>query len=287
MGCELCPRRCGTDRAARAGFCRASEKPVVAKTMVHRWEEPPISGTKGSGAVFFAGCNLRCVFCQNHAISRDAAGEGLDPPQLAERFWALAEAGVHNINLVTPAHVLPGVAAAVAHAKRGGFPLPFVYNTNGYESVSALRRLEGLIDVYLPDFKYSDEAAAVRYANAPGYPALAAAAVLEMARQVGVGRVDDDGLMRRGLVIRHLVLPGRRRDAMRVLDWVAAHLPDAHVSLMAQYFPTHRAGEYPELNRRVTTFEYESVTQYFQKLGLKHGFFQHRAAATPDCVPAF
>jgi len=287
MTCNLCPRQCGVVRDTLLGFCHTGPNPVVAKTFVHMWEEPPISGTRGSGTVFFSGCNMRCVYCQNHAISRGGTGEEVSPSRLADIFFELAGQGVHNINLVTPAHVLPAIADAIETAKKRGFPLPFVYNTNAYETVEALRRLDGLIDVYLPDLKYIDDEAARRWSNAPGYFDVAARAILEMARQVGPAAFDEDGLLCRGLMIRHLILPGRRKDAMQILDWIAAHVPDAYVSLMSQYFPADRAREYPELNRRVTTFEYQSVADYFVKLGLKNGYMQDARSATADYVPDF
>ncbi len=287
MSCEICPRRCEADRVGVYGFCRVPLRPVVVKTMIHRWEEPPISGTRGSGAVFFAGCNLRCVFCQNHAISRGCAGEPVTDRRLAALFFELAEQGVHNINLVTPSHVVPTVAAAIRRARGEGLTLPFVYNTNGYDSLSSLALLDGLIDIYLPDFKYCDDGQAVRYSAAPGYFQTAAAAVLEMHRQTGPALFSEDGMMVRGLIIRHLVLPGQRRDAMRVLDWIEAHVPDAYVSLLAQYTPSHGAAVFSELNRRVTTFEYDSVVAHFHALGLQHGFVQERGSATEAYIPDF
>jgi putative pyruvate formate lyase activating enzyme len=237
--------------------------------------------------VFFAGCNLRCVFCQNHEISRAVSGEALSPEGLADVFFDLAAQGVHNINLVTPTPHIPTVAAAIRIAKSAGLTLPFVYNTSAYETVEALRTLAGFIDIYLPDLKYRDEDTARRYAQAPGYFEAATAAILEMTRQVGTELVLSGGLLKRGLLIRHLVLPGQRKDALRILDWIAATLPDAAVSLMVQYIPAHRAGEYPELNRRLTTFEYNSVAAHMQTLGLTKGYHQAPAAAVADYIPAF
>jgi len=267
---------------------------LVAKIMVHHWEEPPISGTAGSGAVFFAGCNLRCVFCQNYAISRRSQSRGsgcsdtlLSDAALADEFLKLEQAGVHNINLVSPTPYVPHIAAAVGAARRRGLGLPIVHNTGGYDSLEALRMLDGLVDVYLPDFKYADDAAALRFSAAPHYVETASAAILEMNRQVPDAQFGEDGMMRRGLIIRHLVLPGRRRDAMRVLDWIKAHMPQAYVSLMSQYVPMDRAAEYPEINRRLTTFEYESVIEYFFRIGLTNGFMQERDAATTRYIPEF
>lgn len=287
MACIICPHNCKADRITKTGFCGAGENPVVAKTLIHMWEEPPISGTKGSGAVFFAGCNLRCVFCQNSKISRDITGEEVTADRLTEIFFKLASLGVHNINLVTPAHYSNKIASAIEKAKTNGFSLPFVYNTNAYESVEALKQLDGLIDIYLPDIKYKDNEAARRYSNVENYFDTASQAVLEMNRQVGALIMDDDSIARRGLIIRHLVLPGLRLDSMNIVDWIAAHIPTAHVSLMSQYIPAGLAGKYPEINRRITTFEYDSVVEHFFKRGLKNGFIQERACAVGDYVPEF
>jgi putative pyruvate formate lyase activating enzyme len=206
---------------------------------------------------------------------------------LTEVFLRLAAQEVHSVSLITPTSFIPVIARAIAGARKQGCSLPFVYNTSAYENVDALRLLDGLIDVYLPDIKYFDDTAARKYSNAPGYFAAAARAVLEMNRQVGLCQFDEDGLIRRGLIIRHLVLPGRRHDAMSILDWVAACLPNAFVSLMAQYFPTFDAVRFPEINRRVTTFEYESVVRHFHEIGLTNGFIQDKNAATEELTPDF
>lgn len=259
----------------------------MAFTALHPWEEPPISGSQGSGAIFFGGCNLRCVYCQNHKISRYPTGRTISPSQLAELFLVLADQGAHNINLVSAMHFVPPVAKAIALARARGLALPMIYNTNAYEKVETIRLLDGLIDVYLPDLKYFDDRYAALYSDAPDYFKTASAAILEMWRQVGGAVFDANGLLRRGLILRHLVLPGLRRDSMRILDWIAVHVPDAYVSLMVQYFPVAEALQSPALNRRVTTFEYQSVVDYFEALGLKNGFTQRRDAATGDFIPAF
>ncbi len=262
---------------------------LVAKTMLHHWEEPPISGSHGTGAIFFAGCALRCLFCQNAAISqrRPPEGETVTPERLCELFWALHAQGAHNIDLVTPSLYLPAVRRAAELAKAEGFPLPLLWNSSGYENVQAIRSLDGLIDIYLPDLKYADDALALRFSNAPGYFSIATAAILAMHRQVGYPQFDEDGLLRRGLLTRHMVLPGCRKDSMRVLDWIAAYLPEAWVSLMAQYTPLHRAAEIPQLNRRLTSFEYQSVVDHFFAVGLQHGYMQDCAAASAAYVPIF
>jgi len=245
--------------------------------MLHRWEEPCISGEKGTGAVFFAGCNLCCLFCQNHAISqaRPLPGERVDATRLAEIFWSLAGHGAENISLISPSHVLPAAREAMRLAKEQGFPLKFIWNSNGYETTQALQTLQGLVDLYLPDLKYADNSMALAYSSAEDYFKYAARAIKEMCRQGDV-------------LIRHLVLPGGRRDSMRVLDWIASRVPGARISLMAQYTPMHRApeGEYPALCRKLTGFEYDSAAQYAQSLGLQ-GYFQGRDAATEGYTPVF
>ena len=279
--CPLCPRRC-PDRSL--GLCGETDftHAHVAKTMLHRWEEPCISGEKGTGAVFFAGCNLRCLFCQNHAISqaRPLPGERVDAARLAEIFWSLAEQGAENISLISPSHVLPVARDAMRLAKEQGFPLKFIWNSNGYELAQALQSLQGLVDFYLPDLKYEDDAVALAYSGATAYFQHATQAIEEMHRQAQAYGAQ--------VLIRHLVLPGGRRDSMRVLDWIAANAPGAKVSLMAQYTPMHRAaaGEFPALRRKLTGFEYDSVAQYARSLGLQ-GYFQGRDAATEGYTPAF
>ena len=287
MVCNICPKKCGVDRKKKFGACGVSENLTVSKIMVHFWEEPPISGSRGSGAVFFTGCNLRCVFCQNHRISRAAAGMEISPDELCDIFFQLKADGVHNINLVSPAHYSGQISRAIMLSRQKGFDLPFVYNTNGYESVETLRTLEGVIDVYLPDIKYSSSEAAFKYSGVKDYFEKATLAVMEMSRQVGTHIFNDEGIMVRGLMIRHLVLPGLRKDSMKILDWIAANLPDSYVSIMSQYIPVNKASEFKEINRRITTFEYTSVVNHFQKLGLTNGFFQEVSSASKEFVPEF
>ncbi|MDR1463825.1 MAG: radical SAM protein [Oscillospiraceae bacterium] len=299
MTCGICPRHCPVDHSRsagsfslpRGGFCGGGEAAagvVVAKTMLHHWEEPPISGTRGSGAVFFAGCNLRCVYCQNHAVSREPRGRSFLPQELAGLFLDLEALGAHNINLITPTPALAGLVPALETAKCAGLSIPVVYNTSAYETPAALRRLEGLADVYLPDLKYRDDALASRFSAAPGYFEAAAAAILEMHRQTGDLRLDGEGLAVRGLLIRHLVLPGQRKDSMAVLDWIRATLPDTAVSLMAQYTPTEDARRLGgPLARRLTAFEYQSVVDHFFAVGLRRGYMQQRDAAQENYTPDF
>ena len=287
--CQICPRNCGVDRTAgKTGFCHAPALPKVALVSGHHWEEPPISGTKGSGTVFFSHCNLDCVFCQNHAISQEGFGQEISVSRLAEIFLEQQARGFHNINLVSAVQFLPQTAKALELAKAQGLHLPIVYNSNGYESLTGLRQLEGLVDIYLPDFKYWNEALGVAYSHAPRYRETAAAAILEMRRQAPKDNFDADGILQKGLIVRHLVLPGQYKDSLRILDWIKEFLgTETLVSLMSQYTPMYRATEIKALSRRITTFEYEKVVDYFFEIGLKNGFMQKRSSATGEYTPTF
>ena len=259
---------------------------MVCRAAPHFGEEPCISGTRGSGAVFFAGCNLRCVFCQNHDISRGAAGEAVDVARLRDIFLALRDQGVHNINLVTPTHYADVIAEALSGLSLG---IPVVWNSGGYESVETLRRLEGLVQVYMPDYKYADAALAGRYSAAPDYPETALAALREMYRQTGPFVLDGDGVLQRGLLIRHLILPGAPENTLRVIDAVEDNFPAEHVmfSLMSQYTPMPGLEAYPELRRRVSAAEYERCLSYLDFSDIKHGYTQSPESATEDMIPAF
>ncbi len=283
--CRLCPRNCGVRRTAEhgSGVCRMGADPVVARAALHFGEEPCISGTRGSGTVFFSGCSLRCSFCQNRSISREGFGRRITPEQLADIFRRLTDQGAHNINLVTATHFVPAVIRALDLYRP---PVPVVYNCGGYESVNTLRMLEGYIDIYLPDLKYMAADPARRYSAAADYPDAAQAALLEMARQVGDCVYDDDGLMRRGMVVRHLILPENTRGAMAALDWLAQNLPQYPVSLMAQYTPCGEAMEIRELSRRITKREYLKVRTYMEDLGLE-GYVQQRTSAGTEYIPPF
>lgn len=285
MICSLCPRRCGAARTetAGSGVCGEGTLPRIARAALHRWEEPCISGTRGSGAVFFSGCALRCAFCQNEAISRGGCGEAVSIRRLADIFRELEEQGAHNINLVTAAHFIPAVLDALELYRPG---IPLVYNSSGYESMEALRLLDGVIDVYLPDYKYIDPAMARLLSGAADYPDVAWAAITEMRRQTGKAVYDDQGMMTRGTLIRHLLLPGLTGDAMRILTRIRDDLPDTPVSLMGQYVPCGRARDIPGMNRRVTKREYDRVKAHMQMIGLD-GYRQELEAASGDYVPAF
>lgn len=287
--CRLCPRSCGINRnSGETGWCQAPLKPKVARAALHFWEEPCLSGENGSGAVFFAHCNLNCVFCQNYQISQEHFGIEVDIPTLAAIFLDLEKQGAHNINLVSPTPYIPQIAQAIREARYRGLQIPMVYNSNGYEAVSALSPLEGLIDIYLPDLKYTATANAREFSGAADYFAAAAKAILEMYRQVGAPFFDEAGLMKKGLMIRHLMLPGQLADTLQVLRWIAEHLPeDVAVSLMAQYIPTYRAKQFPPLNRRLTRREYEKAINALLDLNLETGYVQELTSATEDFVPSF
>ena len=283
--CTLCPRRCGVDRTrGQLGFCKMPEQVHAARAGVHYWEEPVISGSYGSGAVFFSGCTLRCAFCQNGVISQENFGKPLSPAGLRAAFERLIDEGCQNINLVTPTHFLPSILPALTPK----LPVPVVYNCGGYESVETLRQLEGLVDIYLPDFKYSDDRLAAKLSAAPDYAETAAAAIREMYRQVG-GAVIVDEQMTRGVIIRHLVLPGCIDNSLGVLDWIAESFPkkDVLVSLMSQYVPMGRAKNMPPLDRRITQEEYDAVLSYLYLLEIDNGYTQDFSAATAEYIPDF
>ena len=287
--CNVCPRNCGADRTnGKTGFCRAPYLPKVALVSRHDWEEPPISGTKGSGTVFFSHCNLGCVFCQNHDISQDGFGQEITVKRLAEIFLEQQERGFHNVNLVSAVQFIPQVAKALTIAKAQGLSIPVVYNSNGYESIDGLKMLEGLVDIYLPDFKYWDDALGLEYSKAPHYRETVSAAILEMRRQTGADILDENGIMKKGIILRHLVLPGHYKDSFKVLDWVKEHLgEETFVSLMSQYTPMYQAKEIKPLSRKLTTFEYDKVVDHFFEIGLKNGFMQKRSSATSEYTPSF
>lgn len=283
--CTLCPRRCGVDRTrGQLGFCKMPGQVHAARAGVHYWEEPVISGSFGSGAVFFSGCTLKCAFCQNYDISQENFGKPMTSAELRAAFERLIDEGVQNVNLVTPTHFLPDILPALEPK----LPVPVVYNCGGYESVETLRQLEGKIDVYLPDFKYSDNALAKKLSSAPDYFETASAAILEMYRQVGKPVLEDDE-MKRGVLVRHLVLPGCVDNSLGVLDWVAEHFRSGDIlfSLMSQYVPMGRAAEMPPFDRRITELEYDSVLSYMMLLGIEDGYTQDFSSAERGYTPSF
>jgi len=274
-GCTICPFHCGVDRRRGPdGRCRSGILPKIASWNLHHGEEPPISGIRGSGTIFFSGCSFRCVFCQNYPISQMGHGNEITVAELAYRMLLLQQKGAHNINLVTPTHFVPQIVEAVAAAVPRGLRIPLVYNSNGYDDVETLKLLEGIVDIYLPDMKYGDDSNAEHYSGVSGYVEKNRAAVTEMYRQVGELRVDEHGIAKKGLIIRHLVLPGNRANTQQVLEFIALLSPSIPVSLMSQYFPAYRAHAIPELKRKLLSEEYEHVQDILDRLGLGNGWIQ-------------
>lgn len=290
MKCELCPRKCGVDRAVKTGFCGMGEEITAAKAMLHYWEEPCVSGERGSGAVFFSGCVMRCAFCQNYDISSENSGRVITEERLAEIFLELQEKGAQNINLVNPTHFVPQILRAIETAKRRGLSLPIVYNSGGYERVETLRTLESAIDVYLPDVKYFSEELSRRLSSAPGYFETAMSAVAEMIRQVGKPQLNKHGEITRGVIVRHLVLPEHYRDSVEIIRRLGeAYRGDILFSLMSQYTPFGKVKTDPALtrmNRRITTFEYRKALDAAIDAGLE-GFMQEKSSAAEEYTPSF
>ncbi len=284
MGCNLCPRMCNADRSKAAGFCKTGDRIKVARAGLHHWEEPCISGNNGSGTVFFSGCVMRCEYCQNHDISWGGFGKEISIERLAEIFLELQNEGAHNINLVSPTHFVPQIIKALDIAK-GRLRIPVVYNTGGYERAETLKMLSGYVDIYLPDVKYySDEAA--RLSRAPRYFETAMSAVEEMVRQTGKPAFDGE-LLKKGTVVRHMVLPYLYKDSMEVIKRVGERFGgDILFSLMSQYTPFHRAKDDPKLNRRITTFEYRKALDAVIEAGLE-GFMQEKSSAKEEYTPLF
>jgi putative pyruvate formate lyase activating enzyme len=274
--CHVCPRRCGTNRLeGKVGFCLTPDVASVASYNDHHGEEPCISGTRGSGVIFFTSCNLRCVFCQNYPISHLQVGQPATHERLAEMMLELQARGVHNINFVTPSHVVPQLLEALLLAAERGLHIPLVYNTSGYDSLESLRLLDGIVDIYLPDAKYGSNENALKYSNVSGYVEANRAAIKEMWRQVGPVELDDAGRARRGMILRHLVLPNGIAGTRDVLGFVAREIsPDVTISLMNQYFPANQAHSLPALSRRLTAEEYETAVDFLSEVGLAKGYVQ-------------
>ena len=284
--CNLCARSCLVDRRQKRGYCNMSDELYVSRAALHFWEEPPISGTRGSGTIFFSGCSLFCVFCQNREISRGRTGKAVTVERLSEIMTDLQEQGAHNINLVTPTHYIPSIVSAISDARSRGLSIPIVYNTGSYDNVSALRLLEGLVDIYLPDLKYYTEKTASEFSSAKDYPTVSRSAIAEMVRQVGEPVFNEDGIMLRGVIVRILLLPGRVAEAKLSLKYLIDTYGDKiYISLMNQYTPM--SGMKPPLNRRVTHEEYEDLIAYAEKLGLKNGFTQEFGTAEESFIPPF
>lgn len=288
--CECCPRKCGVDRLnGEKGVCGISSETVVAHSGLHFGEEPPISGTKGSGTIFFAGCNLKCVFCQNYQISQEFTNEKnrvLSATKLADEMIRLQDEGAHNINFVSPSHMVYQMADAIVTAKSKGLRVPVVYNTNGYDSVEALRNINGLVDIYLPDLKYIRNDLSYKYSNVKDYTERATDAIAEMFDQAGALKKDENGVAISGLLIRHLVLPGAPENSFGCLNFIAGLSTEISVSLMSQYSPQYHSDRFPEINRPVTVEEYKEVVDYAVNSGLKNLFIQE-LESSDNYIPDF
>ena len=284
MICNLCPRKCNVNRDLKSGFCGVSNTLKVARAQLHFWEEPIISGTNGSGTIFFSGCNLKCVYCQNYNISKENFGKFITTQRLAEIFKELENAGAHNINLVTPSHYVKQIVEALNIYKP---KIPVVYNTSGYDSVEELKMLEGYVDVYLTDLKYCSSELSQKYSSAKNYFEMCSLAIKEMIRQQPKN-VMENGLIKKGVIIRHMVLPNCINDSFKVLEWIKNNLgEDVIVSVMGQYTPYFNASKFPEINRKLKPVEYKLVINHFNKLGLKNGFMQSLDSADENFIPPF
>ena len=287
--CILCPRMCHADRTeGGTGVCGAGEKARVALVSLHQWEEPCISGERGAGTVFFSHCSLKCVFCQNHEISHGGKGRDVSPGRLAEIFIEQQARGAETLDLVTPTQYAPQILQALIIAKRHGLTIPVVWNSGGYETESMIESMRGYVDVFMPDLKYRDEGISKKYSGASNYFIAASKAIIKMYNMTGSPKYDVRGIMRRGLLVRHMVLPGCRKDSMRLLDWLWKNFKNnIKLSLMNQYTPMYKAYKYHEIDRKLTTFEYDSVVNYAYDLGFRNAYIQEGSAATEAFVPDF
>lgn len=286
--CTLCPRMCRVDRTKQAGFCGCKDEVLAARAALHFWEEPCISGTGGSGTVFFTGCTLKCCFCQNYPISQEGVGKVVSVDELAQIFLNLQKQGAENISLVTADQYLPSVLESL-ELIRNQLRIPVVYNCSGYERVEMLGLLSRYVDIYLPDLKYYDTGISKKYSRAADYFSCASKAIPEMIRQTGTPQFDERGILKKGVIVRHMVLPGQKEDSIRLLHWMKDHLETGSflLSLMSQYTPFYHASEYPEINRRITTYEYNKVLDEAIRLGLTDGYMQEKSSAREEYTPPF
>lgn len=283
--CNLCAFNCNINRNISLGACKCGTWPKLALASIHQWEEPCISGTNGSGTVFFSGCNLKCQFCQNYKISDNNFGKEITIERLGEIFLELQDKKVHNINLVSPTPYVPMIIEAISLAKRHGFCIPIVYNTNSYENIETIKMLNGYIDIFLPDLKYFNNNVAIKYSKAPNYFKIASKNILEMYKQVGKSTFEN-GIMKKGMIIRHLILPGQILQTKRILEWIKSNLPkDIYISIMAQYFPTHNAKDFPEINRKISKQEYNFVVSMLKDFD--SGYLQELSNFEEEYVPNF
>jgi len=287
--CTVCPRKCKVDRAnGKTGYCGADEEIKIARAALHFWEEPCISGKSGSGTVFFSHCNMGCVFCQNYKISTLGEGRNITKNELYDTFMSLQEQGANNINLVTPTHYIPQIVDVLKYAKNNGLKIPVLYNSGGYENPDALRLLEGLIDIYLPDMKYFSDKYAILYSNAPEYFKTAKTAISEMYRQVGKFVINKDGIMEKGLIVRHLLLPGLLFDSKKILDYLyKTYKDDIFISIMSQYTPMPQVCDIPKLCKKVDRKYYDTLINYAQNIGITNAFVQDEDAASESFIPEF
>ena len=286
--CNLCPRQCNVDRTTTRGYCKVGDTFKIGRIMKHMWEEPCISGDNGSGAIFFAGCNMGCMYCQNDKLSKGLVGKEYTPDELIEEMLKLQDMGCNNINLVTPTHYADSLAGVITKAKDRGLTIPIVYNTSSYESVESLKKLEGLIDIYLPDLKYLDAEGAKKYSNAINYPGIARLAIDEMVRQTGRCEFTNEGVMKKGVIVRHLVLPERVEESKKVIDYLYTRYGDSiYISIMNQYTPYGRAKEDEFLCRPITEDEYDEVVEYAVFVGVENGFIQEGETCSESFIPEF
>ncbi|NMA58729.1 radical SAM protein [Clostridium cochlearium] len=287
--CRLCPRECNVNRlTGEVGYCGASDKLMVSRAALHFWEEPCVSGENGSGTVFFSNCNLKCVFCQNHCISQENLGVEISIERLSEIFLELEGNGANNINLVTPTHYVPQIIEALKLSKANGLKIPILYNSNGYDSLDTLKALDGYIDVYLPDLKYYNSKYSLKYSMAKDYFEKASIAIEEMYRQVGKPVFDENGIIKKGVIIRHLMLPGLLFDSKKILDYIHKTFGNnVYISLMNQYTPMFKASNYPEINRKLNEKHYNSIIDYALDLGIKNAFIQESESSSEKFVPDF
>ena len=285
--CTLCPHKCGIDRKkGKIGRCKSTDKVKIALYSTHEFEEPCISGINGSGTVFFSNCNLNCIFCQNYEISQLGRGKEISTNELADIFLKQQEKNVENVNLVTPTSYVPQIIEAIQIARKHGFRLPIVYNTNAYENIETIKLLDGYVDIYLPDLKYVENDLAKKYSKIDNYFEIATEAIKEMYRQVGNPILNSDGIMQRGIMIRHLVLPTYIENSKKVLDWIKNNLPkEVYVSVMAQYFPTYMSKKDKRINRKLTKYEWNKILDYIEVLGIENGFVQELGEHEEEYVP--
>ena len=287
--CKLCPHKCKVNRLeGKIGRCRATEKVKISLVSLHHFEEPCISGTNGSGTIFFSNCNFNCVFCQNYKISQEGMGQDVSIEFLANSMLEEQNKGAHNINLVTPVMYVYHIIEAIKISKAKGLNIPIIYNSNGYENIETLKLLEGYIDVYLPDFKYANNELGKKYSNINNYFEITSKAIKEMYRQVGPPKLDENGLIKRGLIIRHLILPNEIENSKKVLKWIIDNIgKKVYVSIMAQYFPTYKAKNISELNRKINKDEYKKIEEYIYKIGIENGYMQDLGEHEEEYVPDF